>query len=253
MERRSRNSLLWSLVGVFLSTAVALAQGAISDPGPPAEPTPGNVPDYGTAGLTSYTVSAIEFSTYSQGDTWSPVAGTPNRYLTSGYFEVALHFPNGARIESIQIEGCDTSASGELNAFLLKATQPAGGGSGVVSLGTGVAETPGCGQFSKALPAPVTVDNANDRYFFQLSGTGLSFTSYAAVRAFYRLQVTPAPAVATFSDVPTGHPFFRFVEALAAAGITGGCGTGIYCPDNPVTRGQMAVFLSVALGLHFPN
>jgi hypothetical protein len=26
-----------------------------------------------------------------------------------------------------------------------------------------------------------------------------------------------------------------------------------YCPDQPVTRGQMAVFLAKALGLHFPN
>ena len=70
----------------------------------------------------------------------------------------------------------------------------------------------------------------------------------------YRLQVSPAPATATFpNDVPTSHPFFRFVEALAAAGITGGCGTGSYCPDAPVTRGQMAVFIANALGLHFAN
>ncbi len=53
--------------------------------------------------------------------------------------------------------------------------------------------------------------------------------------------------------MPTNHQFFQFIEALAASGITGGCGTGIYCPDNPVTRGQMAVCLSIALGLHFPN
>lgn len=52
---------------------------------------------------------------------------------------------------------------------------------------------------------------------------------------------------------PTTHPFFRYVEALAAAGITGGCAPVSYCPDAPVTRGQMAVFLSTALGLHFPN
>jgi S-layer family protein len=58
----------------------------------------------------------------------------------------------------------------------------------------------------------------------------------------YKLQVSPAPANATFGDVPTSHPFFQFVEALAKSGITGGCGGGNYCPDNPVTRGQMAVF-----------
>ena len=70
----------------------------------------------------------------------------------------------------------------------------------------------------------------------------------------YRLQVSPAPATATFpNDVPTTHPFFRFVEAMAASGLTGGCAAGSFCPNDPVTRGQMSVFLSVALGLHFPN
>ena len=62
----------------------------------------------------------------------------------------------------------------------------------------------------------------------------------------------PAPATATFpNDVPTTHPYFQFVEALADSGITGGCGTDSYCPDNPVTRGQMAVFLAAALGLSY--
>ena len=71
---------------------------------------------------------------------------------------------------------------------------------------------------------------------------------------WYKLQVAPAPAVATFpNDVPTTHPFFRYIEALADAGITAGTGAGEFSPDDPVTRGQMAVFLSIALGLHFPN
>jgi hypothetical protein len=74
-----------------------------------------------------------------------------------------------------------------------------------------------------------------------------------AVRLLYRRQVSPPPAVATFSDVPTSHPFFQFVEALAASGITVGCGTDIYCPEAPLTRGQMAVFLAKALGLHWPG
>jgi hypothetical protein len=68
------------------------------------------------------------------------------------------------------------------------------------------------------------------------------------------LQVSPAPATASFpNDVPTSHPYFRFVEALKASGITGGCGTGSYCPDAAVTRGQMAVFLATALGLNWIN
>jgi D-alanyl-D-alanine carboxypeptidase len=33
------------------------------------------------------------------------------------------------------------------------------------------------------------------------------------------------------------------INSLAAAGITGGCGTHAFCPDGIVTRGQMAAFL----------
>lgn len=71
------------------------------------------------------------------------------------------------------------------------------------------------------------------------------------VRVVDALAVSPAPATATFNDVPTTHPFFKFIEALKASGITGGCSAAppLYCPDSPVTRGQMAVFLSIALGL----
>ena len=65
------------------------------------------------------------------------------------------------------------------------------------------------------------------------------------------LQVSPAPGQPTFNDVPTNHPFFQWIEALSASGVTGGCNAAppLYCPDNFVTRGQMAVFLAKALGL----
>jgi hypothetical protein len=54
-----------------------------------------------------------------------------------------------------------------------------------------------------------------------------------------------APPQLLVDDVPTGSPFFPFVEALFHAGVTTGCVTDPlrYCPAAPVTRGQMAVFL----------
>ena len=39
------------------------------------------------------------------------------------------------------------------------------------------------------------------------------------------------------------HFFFEFIETLFGAGITSGCGEGFYCPDDEVTRAQMAIFL----------
>jgi hypothetical protein len=48
--------------------------------------------------------------------------------------------------------------------------------------------------------------------------------------------------VADFADVP-GNQFYFHITKLVANAITVGCGTGIYCPSNSVTRQQMAVFL----------
>jgi hypothetical protein len=54
----------------------------------------------------------------------------------------------------------------------------------------------------------------------------------------------PPPATGTvFDDVQPGDFAADWIEELAALGITGGCDADSYCPDAPVTRGQMAVFL----------
>ena len=47
----------------------------------------------------------------------------------------------------------------------------------------------------------------------------------------------------SFPDVPPANTFYRFVETLFHKQVTGGCAGGGYCPTNPVTRAQMAVFL----------
>ena len=53
----------------------------------------------------------------------------------------------------------------------------------------------------------------------------------------------PEPAVGVFTDVPTNHWAADWVEQLAADGITTGCGNYIYCPDNNLTRAEMAPLL----------
>lgn len=44
-------------------------------------------------------------------------------------------------------------------------------------------------------------------------------------------------------------PFYSDILWLAQQGITGGCGPNAFCPRNPVTREEMAAFLSRALDL----
>ena len=65
------------------------------------------------------------------------------------------------------------------------------------------------------------------------------------LRAKHGAGYTP-PAVGAgtgFGDVPAGYWAGAWIKQLAAEGITGGCGSGNYCPESPVTRAQMAVFL----------
>ena len=67
------------------------------------------------------------------------------------------------------------------------------------------------------------------------------------------LNETPARAdpEARFSDVAPDVWWASYVELLADLGITAGCKTDPlrYCPDQPVTRAQMATFLVRALRL----
>jgi hypothetical protein len=47
-----------------------------------------------------------------------------------------------------------------------------------------------------------------------------------------------------FADVPDSNPFHTDISALAATGVTTGCGGGNYCPSAFVTREQMAAFMN---------
>jgi S-layer homology domain len=108
----------------------------------------------------------------------------------------------------------------------------------------------GCGFFRVNLNHQVDASTGPLLLFWNPPVTG-NTQKMTAMRVYYKLQVSPPPGTATFVDVPTTHLFFQYIEALAAAGITSGCGGGNFCPDAAVTRGQMAVFLAKALGLHW--
>ena len=67
-----------------------------------------------------------------------------------------------------------------------------------------------------------------------------------------RHETPPPPTGTRFADVPANYYAARWIEQLAADGITAGCGGGNYCPDQPITRGEMSVFLAVAFHLPLP-
>ncbi|CAN5771354.1 PQQ-dependent sugar dehydrogenase [soil metagenome] len=52
-----------------------------------------------------------------------------------------------------------------------------------------------------------------------------------------------------FEDVPSEHPFYTYIAWMAEKRITLGCAANLYCPNDPVTRAQMASFLVRAFSL----
>jgi photosystem II stability/assembly factor-like uncharacterized protein len=55
--------------------------------------------------------------------------------------------------------------------------------------------------------------------------------------------VPPDGTGTAFGDVPISYWAVKWIEQLFADGITAGCGDGNFCPENDVTRAQIAIFL----------
>jgi S-layer homology domain len=63
------------------------------------------------------------------------------------------------------------------------------------------------------------------------------------LKARWGAAFVPIACRGIFNDVPCPSDFADWIEELSNEQVTGGCGTNLYCPGNPATRGQMAVFL----------
>jgi hypothetical protein len=209
---------------------------------------------FGIASEVAHVIFAFDLGVLNGSST--ETAG-PSRSCFAGECQFAggVRLPAGAVVSRIELEACLPDPDAFVQFNFVRVGSPAGGGEGPVDFLTGDsttgADTPGCSRFPADLAPPEIIDNVSNVYFVKVSAKDTG--SFTAVRVYYTLQISPAPAVATFGDVPTTHPFFPFIEALAASGITSGCQSSppLYCPDQALTRGQMAVFLSTALGLHF--
>jgi hypothetical protein len=177
------------------------------------------------------------------------------RYATSGgndgngTMSTTIYLPSGASLQTIEFAFCNSS-TGTIGLEMQVETK-AGFGVNVPLLG--VVGPVACEDIVVDVSGyNWVVDNNANRFMPRVTFSAFDGSiSFAGVVVGYKLQVSPAPATPTFNDVPATDSGYQYIEALAASGITGGCGGGNYCPDNPVTRRQMAIFLAKALGLYF--
>jgi hypothetical protein len=212
---------------------------------------------YGTTALTLLQVPATLCAPIFDTTSFSGIDGYVHPTAGAGAYDCPLNAPTGAKLVKIAIVAADASDSGHAGAVVAHCVTPDGLclGAGVAAT-TGTASSPSSGRVSADLTGfGLTVDKNAELYWIRVvidSNTG--DVKFREADIYYQLQVsTPAPGTQTFGDVPPSFAFYKAIEALAASGITGGCGGGNFCPSSNVTRGEVAAFLARALGLQFPN
>jgi hypothetical protein len=248
----------------MLVAAFALAQSA-TGPNVPSTPSQGkNQGRYlpgGTSDVFTLTIGAWEMqpeiSTMATSFTFVDAGGYLRASSTGGTLTSSLHLPAGVLIDHIELDACDEDAVNDIGAVVFSICGDSGGGpSGCSTIDSITPPTgqPGCYFHTGTAGLNYTLqDNTNNDYVFEVGLPNSNTVGFRGLKVYYKLQVSPAPGSPTFGDVPTSDPGFQYIEALVAAGITAGCGGGNYCPDNPLTRRQMAVFISKALGLRWPG
>jgi len=261
--------LLIGSLALAAAAPLAAEDAVVTVFGTPVAARAGDTPQESYGGnLNRSVIQVTEWQEVDSTSTWAhPLPGYLNATSASMFVYAPIELDTGVEVTQVCLETQDTSTTAGVT-LLVAGFESAGPGSAPVfvpleAVGTGTTPAPGFSQLCATVNPVLIIRTSAD-----LDGAGGAHTVQYWVGAISplgtttgvgpavitsRRTVSPAPPAASFTDVPTGHPFFRFVEALAASGITGGCGAGVYCPDSAITRGEMAVFLSVALGLYWPN
>lgn len=165
--------------------------------------------------------------------TWSVSGGT----ITSGQGTAQITFDAGSAGTTVHLEVVETAAAGCDSSPGLANTQadfldvpPSNPFHDFVDTIARDGVTAGCG--------------AGD--FCPASSVLRAQMAVFLLRGEHGAAFVPPPAVGNFADVLETNPFAPWIEQLNNEGITAGCDAIDFCPDDPVTRSSMAVFLLLA-------
>ena len=243
MTRTVRPLAAWS-TAVFLFCSSSSAQSVASTPR-----------TFGTSNTSWYRIGASEFAPVNGAAaptmTFDGSTDFGARVYRGAWLFSSPHLPDGALLMMIGLVGCDRHDGRHIH---WSGTATRNWNPTPLVTASTFDLGPGCGTMYADLSSlNYTVDNQVRQLLVRAMPDASDGTNQIGGAIIgYRLQVSPAPATPTFNDVPTDDPGFQFIKALAASGITGGCGGGNFCPDSAVTRRQMAIFLAKALGLSYP-
>lgn len=226
-----------------------IAEYSSLNPDPRCAITGGNV-YRGPAG--TFPTGAYVFADYCtgeifmlQGMTQTPVLDTSLNISSFGEDEASEIYVVG--IGGVVQRLTNTDAPCSFSILPTSKSFPATGGTAAVQVTTGV----GCAWTATSNDSWIVISSGS-------SGTGVGAVNYSADPNSATTPRTGTMTIAgqtftvvqgaAFLDVPPGHPFYNEIGKLSARGVTVGCGGGNYCPDQAVTREQMAAFIIRALG-----
>ena len=248
-----------ALVSSDEAPSMEFASGTDLDALPPADP------DWGTSSWITMSIGPGDFvrrwdcSSNYEPDLTNFEGISPKSGQSGACIGAPVHLPAGARLQYVRLVYYDSHPSSNPSMGLYRFNGYGPSNTSITSLSPSAWSS---GNRSVDFgPLNYTIDNDGGylgqpyhilAILHRSTGTPTQVEKVFNVLFWYTLQVSPAPASATFNDVSTGYWAFRYIEALAASGITAGCGGGAFCPEQSVTRAEMAVFLAKALGLHYP-
>ena len=230
------------------------------DTGVPFDAAEASGPAWGTNDFYMFQIPPAAFQPRRSATQYAPELSTGYIYRNAAgggeWFWAPLVLPAGAEIQGMRLFFYDNNAGQDVRSFITRYygdTTPGG------ESFTGPKSSGNIGYGSEFSGLNITIDYRDGLggdeqcwvVYVALGSATDGSTKFRGVRLFYYLQISAEPATATFNDVPVGAFGFQHVEALNASGITAGCGGGNFCPNDPLTRVQMAIFLAKALGLHW--
>ena len=194
-------------------------------------------------------VTAWDFETDLSSDTWSST-GTNfmERYTIAGdgWWNAPVRLPSGCRVTAIfyyyyrsagTVSMSFYRANSSTSSSTLHSTSYSGGLSGHLVTSAGL---------------NVRIANGSGYYFVRfVLGNGGTSRRLWGVRILWERDIAPGGSP-IFNDVQdTSYVHYAAINNMYRSGITTGCPYPNYCPNDYVTRAQMASFLARALGLYW--
>jgi hypothetical protein len=177
-------------------------------------------------------------------------ADVPATYWASGFIErlYAAGVTGGCAVNPARYCPEDTVTRAQMAVFLLRGIHTSSYMPPTMGAGSGFNDVPPdywSGTWIKQLAAEgITAGCGNGNYCPEHPVTRAQMAVFLLRSKYGASYVPPAVGSGTgFADVLPNYWAAAFIKQLVAEGITVGCGNGSYCPEQPVTRAQMAVFL----------